>query len=741
MSATYYLSDGGVNKQQPRHHPRCLEYCAIKIKLYPVSSSNSSIMMRWLPIAALLLLSIDAAVSEVQDTAITTTTSIHHQRRIFNTNSSHIFQTKNLNLINDRFESIAQATHKAIMKIPSNDDPDFEQQLLQTSIYINGTRLTQSPTITPPTPTLSPTEEEALVQVNTIAPTNPTPTDQATVPTPTYFPLPTHLPTTSDDNVGQDDSNGQTDDGEREDACAVLNTVRKCRRKLTCAWDGTSCSTSFDGTLMPTFSPSGIPTYSPSGAFPTQVPTSEPTSTKVMPTELPTIADTIDFIPNDEENTLYPSSIPTDLPTAADTIDYIANDEEVTLYPTYSPSELSAKSSSSSSMNGTTHDNEATHVCPQLFDTSLDYKAGDNVSIKRNRRVWFVAYECRPWPESAYCNLIMPGKRDSDKGWTKLGRCYINSGTHTTPLNNGTATSDAIGGGQDQDALSSHSPVSEGSDSLPTKNDMSVIDQQMGDPVPSLPSTTSPARAPAGSSNHPDNDDQHPGPTPYPTSASPTSVTPTATSEVGNIEGGDLDADSSIRVDLPNIICDITLSSSLSEKFEQKHVLLGAMTTIIYEIFGTHLPPSLYDLAGITLSVEVVKNKDDGGTAKPTMRIHAYFTGVALFTLQGAPTRSDLITLLIRYFSVDEFNRRLIAPIKQTRGLRAPKTSIGHESVKVNSVFFTLEDGSLVSAGSIYDENMLPASSVSSPEQDENRVHVAFVLSVFVGKLCGNIPL
>lgn len=183
---------------------------------------------------------------------------------------------------------------------------------------------------------------------------------------------------------------------------------------------------------------------------------------------------------------------------------------------------------------------------------------------------------------------------------------------------------------------------------------------------------------------------------------------------------------------------------------------------MIFGLFETHLPKSLYELAGISLNVDVKKNENNDSDTK-LVRLHAYFTGSASFSLQGAPTSRDLTTLLVRHFDVDEFNRLLKkAPIQARAANTRP------ESVKVNckllaqaiivdyfylatrfdrlthhypfvssAVFFTLEDGSLILAGSTrYDENKLPSKAVAPGGEDGSRgIQIMFVVLALIGKL------
>jgi len=123
-------------------------------------------------------------------------------------------------------------------------------------------------------------------------------------------------------------------------------------------------------------------------------------------------------------------------------------------------------------------------------------------------------------------------------------------------------------------------------------------------------------------------------------------------------------------------------------------------------------------------------NSNEVGDAETT-RVHAYFDGDALFSMIGAPAKSDLITLLVQYFDIDEFNQRLVTSVGGRRRLSSDQED--SVVVKVNSIFFTLEDGSLVSAGTAdWEENKLPPPSTTL--ERESKLQVAFVLSALLGK-------
>ena len=155
-------------------------------------------------------------------------------------------------------------------------------------------------------------------------------------------------------------------------------------------------------------------------------------------------------------------------------------------------------------------------------------------------------------------------------------------------------------------------------------------------------------------------------------------------------------------VKIPSIICDISLASSLAKDFEQTQVLLVVMTKSIYGIFESYLSNEL-GLTGISLNVST----ENSTLSSSTTRVQAFFTGTASFS-HFAPTQSELIDLLLLHFDVAEFNHELEFPLR----LR----TLGYPSVKVNSVFVTLEDGSIVNAGyKNVEERTLPPNA-----QDRN---------------------
>ena len=185
----------------------------------------------------------------------------------------------------------------------------------------------------------------------------------------------------------------------------------------------------------------------------------------------------------------------------------------------------------------------------------------------------------------------------------------------------------------------------------------------------------------------------------------------------------------SIPVKLPQIICDITISQSLLETFEQKKALLYTMENTVNRILRANLPSTLYGYLGVAFDVQVLEN--DSNSEYPLRRLHAFFNGTASFSLQGAPTEQDIVKLLLVHFDVDAFNQNLRAPLRDRRlVVLAPQD--GGAVVKVNSVFFAV-DGSLVLAGSVFDQ--VPSTTTTLREKDdEGQTAYAFAFFVLVGK-------
>ena len=188
-------------------------------------------------------------------------------------------------------------------------------------------------------------------------------------------------------------------------------------------------------------------------------------------------------------------------------------------------------------------------------------------------------------------------------------------------------------------------------------------------------------------------------------------------SYIGEVNGGDDDV---LRVDLPRIICDMTLSPRLLQQtLERKHVLVTTMTDMIHDLFDAHLRKPIYDLRNISLTVEVKWNEDEN--LDPEVRMHAHYRGSSFFSPGTSPTRDDLTDLLVRYFDVDEFTARLMLHW-ESRG--------DGSVVVVNSVHFTLEDGTLIQAGIEDEENALP-NNAGAPTGQGMQV---LLLSGVIGK-------
>jgi hypothetical protein len=289
---------------------------------------------------------------------------------------------------------------------------------------------------------------------------------------------------------------------------------------------------------------------------------------------------------------------------------------------------------------------ETVTSCPDLFDEAAFYIEDDIISTKGSlfcrSRDCRIIYKCSV---PAFCNVVVPGKEHSEEGWLKLGYCG-----HVTFSSDGHTSMED----EEQDVADDELPSS-----FPTP--LHVIDDAI--------TTTQ---------HHQGTEDFLGEEEAVPTSRHPVLPTPHKN-----------DQDTAVHVDIPKIICDINLPSSLAENMEQSHVLLDVVTKTIYGIFESHLSNELYGLTGISLTVSTEKDLDNSSSS--TIRLHAFFSGTASFSLV-TPTQSDLIELLLLHFDVEYFNNRLNFPLRLHTMDKQPV-------VKVNAVFFKLEDGSLVNAG------------------------------------------
>ena len=83
---------------------------------------------------------------------------------------------------------------------------------------------------------------------------------------------------------------------------------------------------------------------------------------------------------------------------------------------------------------------------------------------------------------------------------------------------------------------------------------------------------------------------------------------------------------------------------------------IGNGGNMIYDVLDDRLPISLYDIPGISLTVEVKrsssprsdedrqtnkKGDEEKSDASSMMRLHACFTGTVSFSMRGAPTYTE----------------------------------------------------------------------------------------------------
>jgi hypothetical protein len=177
------------------------------------------------------------------------------------------------------------------------------------------------------------------------------------------------------------------------------------------------------------------------------------------------------------------------------------------------------------------------------------------------------------------------------------------------------------------------------------------------------------------------------GPVQIPTTLSQFESYPTWSKPTKSVDTN-LDATNTILVDLPRVICDLTLPSRLSQNVEQVHLQEHILTSAMKHVMLSSLADSkmmYYNLNDISLSFKRSTNHKNNKDST-RIRSHVYFTGTSQWSLQeGAPTSRELTWFLINHFSVDQFQARLVPKATRAAGNRAESISI-----KVNSVFFTL---------------------------------------------------
>ena len=77
--------------------------------------------------------------------------------------------------------------------------------------------------------------------------------------------------------------------------------------------------------------------------------------------------------------------------------------------------------------------------CPKQFSTTIDYKAGDQVSVFVDTSAeQALVYACKEHPYSAYCRVRLgvfaPNSENGDFGWKLLGYCAGTSLPTTSPV-------------------------------------------------------------------------------------------------------------------------------------------------------------------------------------------------------------------------------------------------------------------------------------------------------------------
>ena len=360
------------------------------------------------------------------------------------------------------------------------------------------------------------------------------------------------------------------------------------------------------------------------------------------PTSIPTSNMTTFFPPTSNENaTTAVSSAPSPLMSIEDTTTIptiLVSNETAYASPSNDPAQTEVSTVSPAL---------ALDECPKQFNKSIEYYEFDVVSLAKRR------YECKQWPKDTYCNgeynlCVIELKVFKARPSTKHSLCFCiafapNSelGFHGwTDLGPCTISTEDDGVAMSSTISPSSSAKFAAESDSPVVNSIIVI----------------PTQAPAFSS--PEN----------------------------------------LSVKLPRIICDISLSPSLTERFEEKHILLVSMTNIIFTILDIHLNKALYKVDRISLSVKVSIEENENEAVAPTIRLKADFTGDVSFTGDVTPSEKLLVDILLEHFSIEEYTKRLTSPLKTTR-----RAAFQDPVVKVNSVFFLFEDGMVLRAGAAYE--------------------------------------
>ena len=363
---------------------------------------------------------------------------------------------------------------------------------------------------------------------------------------------------------------------------------------------------------------------------------------------------------------------PTSIPTVISNIISVSVTNK-TYWPTYSPLSLHPHSTNNSPTP--TLKEEMLDVCPPTYNESIWYIDGDDVAIRRKPRCQAkhcqTVYRCK----SVYCNIVMPGTRDANKGWSKLGRC-----------------SDS--GSNEASELESYTPTSN-----PVAQDIGIV------VTTELPTAASTNMTVASSSARPVS-----SPTILSNDTKPT-YTPTPIVLDEDHDSRNDTIVGLIKMDLPLIISDITLCSSLLSKMKNTRILSSTIRSMMSDLFETLL---MQDLVNIWMKVEVEMNNETVNSDKmnttTTVRLHAYFDGTAFFSPKSSsPTCDELSSLLVQYFDATEFERQLSLPF--TTGNNEVPNCPEDMLVDVNSMYLTLDDGLLIPLGLAYEEMFSSSTS------------------------------
>lgn len=408
---------------------------------------------------------------------------------------------------------------------------------------------------------------------------------------------------------------------------------------------------------------------------------------------------------------------PTGIPTGISNISSVSVTNK-TYWPTYSPLPLHPHSTSDSSYPSLME--IMLDVCPLTYNESIWYSDGDDVAIQRKPRCQTnhcqTVYRCK----TVYCNIVMPGTLDANKGWSKLGLC--------------------------NDSVDSSSEALEFQLYTPTSN---PVPQDIGMVVTTeLPTTTTSTNMTVPSSLSSSILSNNTKPTYTPTTIV---LDEDHDSRNNTIVGYNVSEDDSnlIKMDLPLIISDITLCPSLLSKMKNTRILSSTIRSMMIDLFETLL---MQDLVNIWMKVEVELNNEtvnsDKTNTTTTVRLHAYYDGTAFFSPQSSsPTYDELSSLLVQYFDATEFERRLSLPF--TTGSNKVHDCPEIMLVDVNSVYITLDDGLLIPLGLAYEEMFSSSTSTAGamgPTKDvaidsSSSIGLGSQLIVFLSAITGEIFL